>query len=99
MSDTPIQPIDEMLSSLIENYKNSSRLQQEVLENIRTMADQAFPAAESGVASMTPGESMMFWALSQQLDVLRSQVSQLEQLSLTTLKHILQMESRSGAAD
>lgn len=95
MSDpTPLQPLDEMLTSLIENYKHSSRLQEQVLQNIRSMADQAFPASEAGVASLTPGESMIFWALSQQLDVLRSQVSQLEQLSLTTLKHVLQLETR-----
>lgn len=92
-SSAPLQPIDEMLTSLIENYKTSSRLQHEVLENIRRMADQAFPAAEAGVAAMSPGESMMFWALSQQLDVLRSQVNQLEQLSLTILKQVLQPKS------
>ena len=86
------KPIDELLATLIQNYQVSSKLQQEVLDNIRRIADNAYPETEDNGTKLTPGESMILWALSQQLDVIRSQMTQLEQINLAILKHVLQGE-------
>ena len=95
MSDTPTpeKPIDELLATLIQNYQVSSHLQQEVLDNIRKIADSAYPDTERNGTKLTPGESMILWALSQQLDVIRSQMTQLEQINLTILKQVLQNQT------
>lgn len=80
---------DEELIALVSNYEVSSRLQHEVLDNIRKMADAAMPkAAQSD--QLTEGESLLFWALSQQLDVIHAQLTQLEQVNLAILKRLLQ---------
>ena len=97
MSDAwkPTQSLEEILTSLVDNYQTSSRLQQQVLDNIRTMADAAFPSPSAEVSNMTAGESTLFWADSQQLDVLRSQLNQVEQLNLAILRHLLEQKSQS----
>lgn len=80
---------DEALTALIQNYEVSSKLQHEVLQNIRQLADEALPkAGEAG--QLTPGESLIFWALSQQLDVVHAQLTQLEQVNLAILKRLLE---------
>ena len=80
---------DETLANLINNYQVSSNLQQEVLTNIPRIAASASTDAET---KLTAGEATILWALSQQLDVIRSQMTQLEQLNLAILKHLLQHE-------
>ena len=82
---------DETLTSLINNYQTSSNLQQEVLANIRRIADSACAVTDTET-KLTSGEATILWALSQQLDVVRSQMTQLEQLNLAILKHLLQNE-------
>jgi hypothetical protein len=84
------KPTDELLATLIQNYQVSSKLQQEVLENIRRIADGAYSEAEPNGTKLSPGESTILWALSQQLDVIHSQMTQLEQLNLAILKQVLQ---------
>ena len=85
---------DDQLLALIQNYEVSSRLQAQVLQDIRQMADQALPKAAEP-SDMTPGESLIFWALSQQLDVIHAQMTQLEQLNLAILKQVLQNKSQA----
>lgn len=82
---------DETLANLINNYQTSSDLQQEVLTNIRRIADSASNVTDAET-KLTAGEATILWALSQQLDVIRSQMTQLEQLNLAILKHLLQHE-------
>jgi hypothetical protein len=82
---------DETLANLIANYQTSSNLQQEVLSNIRRIADSASNVTDAET-KLTAGEATILWALSQQLDVIRSQMTQLEQLNLAILKHLLQHE-------
>ncbi|MBX3170641.1 MAG: hypothetical protein KF760_24760 [Candidatus Eremiobacteraeota bacterium] len=82
---------DETLANLINNYQVSSNLQQEVLTNIRRIADSASNVTDAET-KLTAGEATILWALSQQLDVIRSQMTQLEQLNLAILKHLLQHE-------
>ncbi|MBT9587765.1 hypothetical protein IV102_30805 [bacterium] len=95
MSETEAteKPIDELLATLIQNYQVSSKLQQDVLDNIRRIADSAYPEGEPNGTKLSPGESMILWALSQQLDVIRSQMTQLEQINLTILKQVLQKQA------
>lgn len=90
MSETAEKPIDEILATLISNYEVSSKLQQEVLENIRRIADSAYSEAEPNGTKLSPGEAMVLWTLSQQLDVIHAQMTQLEQLNLAILKQVLQ---------
>lgn len=82
---------DETLANLINNYQTSSNLQQEVLANIRRITDGASNVTDTET-KLTAGEATILWALSQQLDVIRSQMTQLEQLNLAILKHLLQHE-------
>jgi len=82
---------DETLANLINNYQVSSNLQQEVLANIRRITDGASSVTDTET-KLTAGEATILWALSQQLDVIRSQMTQLEQLNLAILKHLLQHE-------
>ncbi|MBN9417054.1 MAG: hypothetical protein J0I12_16535 [Candidatus Eremiobacteraeota bacterium] len=82
---------DDTLANLINNYQVSSNLQQEVLSNIRRIADSASNVTDAET-KLTAGEATILWALSQQLDVIRSQMTQLEQLNLAILKHLLQHE-------
>ena len=91
-------PGDELLAAVIASYRESSRLQQAVLDNVRNMADQAFPKTEDGVQALTQGESLVFWALSQQLEVMRSQLNQLEQLNLTILKYLMECRLECSAS-
>ncbi len=93
-----VGPGDEMLAAVIESYRESSRLQQAVLDNVRALADQAFPKTEEGVAALSQGESVVFWALSQQLEVMRSQLNQLEQLNLTILKYVMECRLENSAS-
>ena len=86
--DTPVSA-DESLINLIQSYEVSSKLQQQVLQNIRAVADSALNNGETGLSS---GESTVLWALSQQLDVLHSQMTLLEQLNLTILKKVLELQ-------
>lgn len=85
--ETPVET-DETLVTLIQSYEVSSKLQQQVLSNIRAMADSALNNGETGLSN---GESTVLWALSQQLDVLHSQMTLLEQLNLTILKKVLEL--------
>lgn len=89
-SESSPKPVDEMLATIIQNYQVSSRLQQQVLENIRRLADNAFAASEGSEVKLTAGESMILTVLSQQLDVIHSQMTQLEQVNLAILKHVLE---------
>lgn len=82
---------DETLLNLINNYQVSSNLQQEVLANIRRIADSASSVTDTET-KLTAGEATILWAISQQLDVMHSQLTQLEQLNLAILKHLLQKE-------
>lgn len=82
---------DETLLNLINNYQVSSNLQQEVLANIRRIADSASSVTDTET-KLTAGEATILWAISQQLDVMHSQLTQLEQLNLAILKHLLQQE-------
>ncbi|MFN8611575.1 MAG: hypothetical protein U0931_28785 [Vulcanimicrobiota bacterium] len=82
---------DETLLNLINNYQVSSNLQQEVLANIRRIADSASSVTDAET-KLTAGEATILWALSQQLDVMHSQLTQLEQLNLAILKHLLQQD-------
>lgn len=89
-SESSPKPVDEMLATIIQNYQVSSRLQQQVLENIRRLADNAFAASEGAEVKLSAGESMILTVLSQQLDVIHSQMTQLEQVNLAILKHVLE---------
>lgn len=87
---------DETLLNLINNYQVSSNLQQEVLANIRRIADSASSVTDAET-KLSAGEATILWALSQQLDVIHSQLTQLEQLNLAILKHLLQHEQEHNA--
>lgn len=91
MSET-LEANDEMLATMIANYEISSKLQHDVLDHIRAMADAALPAAQDGMTKLTAGEATILLALSQQLDVLHSKMTQLEQLNLTVLRKLLERE-------
>jgi hypothetical protein len=88
---------DETLINLINNYQVSSNLQQEVLANIRRIADSASSVTDTET-KLSAGEATILWALSQQLDVIHSQLTQLEQLNLAILKHLLQQGQEHSAS-